>query len=83
MVYEKPSPYDMWERFKLPLHMRILIFLLTKEERKNIEKRINNINRIRRKEKAESINEMRKRIRPQPQRRPGQNFPEPQKQKYS
>lgn len=79
-VNERPSPYDQWERFKLPLCKRILLLLLSKEERKYIQRRINRINRTRRIEHHRGIEEMKKRLRPPPQR-PGAGFPKPQRSK--
>lgn len=67
-VFEKQSPYDNWERFKLPWYMRLSLFLLTKQEKKDIIRRIDSINRIRKREKKESIEKFRKMVRPKPQK---------------
>lgn len=65
-VIERPDPYDNWERFKLPIHYRLLVWILTKDDRKQINKRIARINTIRRREHIESVEKMRTMMRPKP-----------------
>lgn len=75
MVQERPNPYDRWKRFKLPLHLRFGMLFLSKQERVEVENRINKINFIREKERRDGIDEMRRRLRPPPQKAfPGPNI---------
>lgn len=70
-VYERPNPYDQWDRYKLPLRARITLLFLSKNERKKIKNKIDKINRIRRLDLKREIEESMKnirRIRPGPQR---------------
>lgn len=44
-VYEKPDPYDQWERFTFPWYKKLLMFLfLSKKERIYISGKVQKIN---------------------------------------
>jgi hypothetical protein len=69
-TYENLSPYDQWERFKLPIWQKILVFLfLTKEDKKELRQRIDRINRMRRDDHRRQIEIMKKYLRPAGQSR--------------
>lgn len=65
-VIERPDPYDRWERFKLPIHYRILYWFLSKDDKVQINKRIARINMIRKREHIEGIEKIRTAMRPKP-----------------
>lgn len=67
-IYENPDPYDQWERFKLPIWQKILVFLFfTKKDKKELRQRIYRINRMRRDDHRKQIERMRKNLRPRGQ----------------
>ena len=67
VVYHRPSPYDNWERFKLPWYQRIIVKLfLSKKEKEQLQRKIDKINATREKEHHEAVEETRKRLRPKP-----------------
>lgn len=74
-VYEKPSPYDRWERFIIPWYKRLLIrILLDEKERRFIYDRVTKINQQRREEQRRAVEAQREYgIRKMRERRKGVN----------
>jgi len=60
MGCENPNPYDAWKRFKLPLLYRVFMIFLSDDEIEKIEKKIELINEVRRKDVESEINTRRK-----------------------
>lgn len=63
-IVERQSPYDQWERYKLPLRAKIALLFLSKDERKKVKNKIDKINRVRRLDLKRKIDEWKKNIRP-------------------
>ncbi|MFW6047085.1 MAG: hypothetical protein ACOCP4_04815 [Candidatus Woesearchaeota archaeon] len=55
-VFEKPNPYDMWERFVIPWYKRLLMRLfLDERERRFIYNRVTKINQQRKEERRRVV----------------------------
>lgn len=55
-VYYHDNPYEQWERYKLPLIYRIIVWLFfSVEEKKQIYEKVAYINKIRKEERRKEV----------------------------